>query len=138
MLEKMLEIIFNRLARKQIWHSLLRKLTLYWGIKELAETIYGWTDKDTVLKTLLNISDYHFNKNKSNFLLVSKEWMINEKFEFYGKHDFCEAKKCPVLSKIKEDAHFKMDCNISCKFSAKQFHEWLKENGYMIIKLRIA
>ena len=75
MIEKIIEIIFNKIAKKQQFHPILKKMTLYWRVHDLAETLYGWTDRDSVLKTLLNISDFFFKRTKSDFMLISKKYL---------------------------------------------------------------
>lgn len=47
----------------------------------------------------------------------------------YHKHEFCRDVRCPGLAGDK--------CNAPtafCPLTAKQFHEWLRDNGFEIIK----
>ena len=46
----------------------------------------------------------------------------------YKKYEFCKAFKCPAL----KDNLCRTDPEV-CVFSAKEFHHWLKENGFKIV-----
>ncbi len=46
----------------------------------------------------------------------------------YGKHEFCKSMNCPYLTPA-------TTCDIcGCFYTAKQFHHWLQENNFKIIK----
>jgi len=47
----------------------------------------------------------------------------------YKKYEFCKAIKCPAL----KDNLCLTDPEM-CMYSAKEFHQWLKENNFKIIK----
>ena len=47
----------------------------------------------------------------------------------YKKYEFCKTIKCPAL----KDNLCLTDPEV-CVFSAKEFHIWLKEQGFEIIK----
>jgi len=58
----------------------------------------------------------------------------------YKSRTFCNDVKCPVqmgLNSKKQDseesAKIKKECE-KCRFSARAFHHWLIENGYIIIR----
>ena len=46
----------------------------------------------------------------------------------YEKYEYCKDIDCPCIEYTKE-------CCISgCDYTAKDFHEWLKENNFKIVK----
>lgn len=47
----------------------------------------------------------------------------------YKKYEFCKAIKCIAL----KDNLCRTDPEM-CMYSAKEFHQWLKENNFKIIK----
>jgi hypothetical protein len=49
-------------------------------------------------------------------------------FMEYKKYEFCKAVKCPYLTSKCEVAE------ILCRYTAKDFHKWLKQNNFIIIK----
>lgn len=48
----------------------------------------------------------------------------------YQKYEFCKAVNCPV---IKNQSTCEIG-SIMCIRTAKEFHLWLKDNGYKIVK----
>lgn len=59
----------------------------------------------------------------------------------YKKREFCNDVKCPVqleLNKKEEGSeeyeNLRNNCKNDCKFSARDFHYWLIEKGYLIVK----
>lgn len=45
----------------------------------------------------------------------------------YQEYEFCKAKKCWK--------YFENKClDIGCQYTAKEYHKWLKENSFKIIK----
>jgi hypothetical protein len=59
----------------------------------------------------------------------------------YKKRTFCKAVKCPVQLKLnslqegtEEYEKVRKTCKKACKFSARDFHYWLMDNGYLIVK----
>ncbi|MEM2917975.1 MAG: hypothetical protein QXY62_00530 [Candidatus Altiarchaeota archaeon] len=62
-------------------------------------------------------------------------------FQEYRKREFCNSVKCPVqleLNKTKENSEeyekIRDECKTNCRFSARDFHYWLINHGYIIIK----
>lgn len=62
-------------------------------------------------------------------------------FREYKKREFCNSVKCPVqleLNTKKEGSEeyekIRQECKKNCRFSARDFHYWLIEKGYMIVK----
>ena len=54
----------------------------------------------------------------------------------YKKYEFCKAIKCMDYSYDYRDLSQKNKTCLAydCKYSAKRFHNWLQENGFIIIK----
>ena len=59
----------------------------------------------------------------------------------YKRREFCKDVKCPVqldLDAQKEgsEAHERIRkiCKTDCKYTTYQFHHWLIERGYLIVK----
>jgi hypothetical protein len=59
----------------------------------------------------------------------------------YRKREFCRDVRCPVqmeLNKLKEGSEayerIRKTCKESCKFTTWQFHHWLIDKGYLIVK----
>ena len=50
---------------------------------------------------------------------------------FYGKNEFCKSMSCSWLHPKEKTC---ADKEGNCAYSAKEFHKWLKENNYRIIK----
>jgi hypothetical protein len=62
-------------------------------------------------------------------------------FTEYKRREFCKDVKCPVqmeLTKLEEksEAHQKLrqTCVTACRYTTYQFHHWLIEKGYLILK----
>jgi len=62
-------------------------------------------------------------------------------FVDYKRREFCRDVKCPVqlkLDSLKEGSEeyekVRQTCRTSCKFTAWQFHHWLIEKGFLIVK----
>lgn len=58
----------------------------------------------------------------------------------YKSRTFCNDVKCPVQIELnsknadsKEFEKIKNECE-KCRFSAREFHHWLTEKGYIIIR----
>jgi hypothetical protein len=67
--------------------------------------------------------------------------MIPPGYEEYKKRTFCRDVKCPIqlkLNKLDEKSNEYQDvrkvCTNSCKFTTWQFHHWLINHGYLVIK----
>jgi hypothetical protein len=59
----------------------------------------------------------------------------------YKKREFCNDVKCSVQAELNSrkegsDGYEKLreTCSSGCKFTAWQFHHWLIEHGYSIVK----
>ena len=50
----------------------------------------------------------------------------------YKKYEFCKAVGCLALEKEKCQRS-----KFECAYTAKQFHKWLKTNGFIIIRKEI-
>lgn len=105
----------------------LRTLSEKTGIKfsVLAEIDAGraepWRhDKDLICSALgVYFQDHSFCQSKK------------EKSRGYQKHEFCKAVGCMGKSE-------KNKCNVDpkrCIHTAKEFHHWLKKNGFKILKV---
>ncbi len=67
--------------------------------------------------------------------------MSLEGFIEYKRREFCNDIKCLIqmeLNKLivgsEEYTSVKQTCNTQCKYTTWQFHHWLIEKGYLIIK----
>ena len=67
--------------------------------------------------------------------------MSLDKFVEYKRREFCWDVKCPVqvslnLEPEKSEAYEKIrrKCVDSCLFTTYQFHHWLIEKGYLIVR----
>ena len=62
-------------------------------------------------------------------------------FVEYRKREFCNDAKCPVqleLNKHKDEPEeyerVRQTCSKACRYTAWQFHHWLIDRGYLILK----
>lgn len=62
-------------------------------------------------------------------------------YEEYKKREFCRDVNCPVqlkLNALKEGSEeyerARSVCKKDCKFTTWQFHHWLIDNGYLIVR----
>jgi len=67
--------------------------------------------------------------------------MIPEGFTEYKRREFCKDVKCPVqmeLNKLAEASQVyeqtRQKCSSACLYTTWQFHHWLIEKGYLILK----
>jgi hypothetical protein len=67
--------------------------------------------------------------------------MSPEGFTEYKRREFCNDVKCPVqiqLNNLKdkpeEYERTRQTCSTACKYTTWQFHHWLIEKGYLILK----
>jgi len=67
--------------------------------------------------------------------------MSVEGFVEYKRREFCNDVKCPVqmeLNKLEvgseEYEGVRQTCRTNCIFTTWQFHHWLMEKGYLILK----
>jgi len=64
-----------------------------------------------------------------------------EGFIEYKRREFCNDVKCTVqmeLNKLEDGAteyeRVRQTCGTDCRYTAWQFHHWLMEKGYLILK----
>jgi hypothetical protein len=69
------------------------------------------------------------------------EIMSVQRFTEYKRREFCKDVKCPVqieLTVLKEGSEqyerVRLTCSSACRFTTWQFHHWLIEKGYLILK----
>jgi hypothetical protein len=67
--------------------------------------------------------------------------MSPEGFTEYKRREFCNDVKCPVqieLNNLKdkpeEHERIRQTCSTACKYTTWQFHHWLMEKGYLILR----
>jgi hypothetical protein len=61
----------------------------------------------------------------------------------YKRREFCNNINCPVQVKLnklvpgsEEYENIRRDCKTKCRFSTWDFHHWLIEKGYLIVRPR--
>ncbi|MCQ9206554.1 MAG: hypothetical protein NG740_01540 [Omnitrophica bacterium] len=59
----------------------------------------------------------------------------------YKRREFCKGVKCPVQLKLdaagqgsEEYEKIRAICKDSCKYTTYQFHHWLIDKGYLIVR----
>jgi hypothetical protein len=64
-----------------------------------------------------------------------------EGFTEYKRREFCNDIKCPVQTKLnrlaektEEYERVRKTCSTACVYTTWQFHHWLIEKGYLILK----
>jgi hypothetical protein len=69
--------------------------------------------------------------------------MIPEGYVEYKRREFCKDVKCPVQLELNSQTEGSGDyektrqkCSTACVFTTWQFHHWLIEKGYIIVKLK--
>ena len=67
--------------------------------------------------------------------------MVLEGFTEYKRREYCNDIKCPVqteLNKQKEKTEayelIRQKCSFGCLYTTYQFHHWLIEKGYLIVR----
>ena len=62
-------------------------------------------------------------------------------FVEYKRREFCNDVRCPVQMELnncrdrpEEYERIRQTCSIACKYTTWQFHHWLMEKGYLILK----
>ncbi len=67
--------------------------------------------------------------------------MISDYFTEYKRREFCKDVKCPVqmeLNKQTEQSEeyekIRRTCSTACRYTTYEFHHWLMEKGYLILK----
>ncbi|HUK85513.1 MAG TPA: hypothetical protein VLU95_06605 [Candidatus Acidoferrum sp.] len=70
--------------------------------------------------------------------------MTIEEYVEYKRREFCKDVKCKVqmeLNRLEEGStayeQARQKCSNACLFSTWQFHHWLIEKGYLIVKPRL-
>jgi hypothetical protein len=63
-------------------------------------------------------------------------------FTEYKSREFCNDVQCPVQMELnnprdkpEEYERIRETCRTSCRYTTWQFHHWLIEKGYLILKL---
>ena len=67
--------------------------------------------------------------------------MLNGEFIDYKRREFCKDIKCPnqielngMKGKTDEYEKVRRSCRTNCLFTTWQFHHWLIEKGYLIVR----
>ena len=67
--------------------------------------------------------------------------MSLEGFVEYKRREFCNGVKCPVqtelnrqMEKSEKYEQIRQTCSKACVFTTWQFHHWLMEKGYLILR----
>jgi hypothetical protein len=67
--------------------------------------------------------------------------MSLEGFAEYKRREFCKDVKCPVQMELnaqeENSAEYegtRRTCSTACRYTTWQFHHWLIEKGYLILK----
>jgi len=67
--------------------------------------------------------------------------MSLEGFVDYKRREFCNDVECPVqvkLNKLSEGSEeyeqIRKTCKTSCRYTTYEFHHWLIEKGYLIVR----
>jgi len=67
--------------------------------------------------------------------------MSKENFTEYKRREFCRDIKCPVQLELNKHAEKseayernRRTCQTACCYTTYQFHHWLIEKGYLILK----
>jgi hypothetical protein len=67
--------------------------------------------------------------------------MLPEGYVEYKRREFCKDVKCPVQTALNaqiegspEYEQTRQKCSQACLFTTWQFHHWLIEKGYLILK----
>jgi len=62
-------------------------------------------------------------------------------YEEYRKREFCRDVKCPVQNELnmleegsEEYERIRKACSESCRFTTWDFHHWLMDKGYLIVR----
>ena len=120
---KVLEIVYNALntAKDNLYRAKIEFRSL--STKEMNNE-YG--ESGLTCQEHLDIFQLEVDRLKQ-----CVEWLesLQEQPQIaYGKHEFCKSMNCPYLTPA-------TTCDIcGCFYTAKQFHHWLQENNFKIIK----
>ena len=67
--------------------------------------------------------------------------MLTKDYVEYKRRSFCKDEKCPTqikLNKLEEKTQeyetIRKTCRTNCLFTTWQFHRWLIEKGYLILR----
>lgn len=67
--------------------------------------------------------------------------MIPEGYVEYRRREFCRDVRCPVQMELMSHAEgspeyerVRRTCREACRYTAWQFHHWLIEHGYLIVR----
>ncbi|XES78432.1 MAG: hypothetical protein ACBZ72_06045 [Candidatus Bathyarchaeia archaeon] len=67
--------------------------------------------------------------------------MTLEGYSEYKRREFCNDVKCPVqmtLNALKDQPEtyelIRQTCSTACRYTTWQFHHWLIEKGYLIVR----
>ena len=67
--------------------------------------------------------------------------MLIEGYVDYQRREFCRGVKCPVQELLNEQEDgseqsekIRQICKENCLFTTHQFHKWLIEKGYLIVR----
>ncbi len=67
--------------------------------------------------------------------------MLPEGYAEYRKREFCRSVKCPIQLELdskepgsEEYEDVRRTCRTGCRHTAWEFHHWLMEKGYLIVK----
>ena len=67
--------------------------------------------------------------------------MSPEGFTEYKRREFCKDVKCPVQMELnsqeenlEEYEKLRRTCSTACQYTTYQFHHWLIEKGYLIVR----
>jgi len=59
----------------------------------------------------------------------------------YKRREFCKNVKCPVQMELdaqdegsEEYERIRQTCKINCRYTTYQFHHWLIDKGYLIVR----
>jgi len=82
------------------------------------------------------VKKWRGSKNLSVKKSVAKDaWDASrQNLQEYGKHEFCREIWCEHLYNLKTCA---VGQDMHCSFTAKEFHRWLLDNGYRVVKDRV-
>ena len=120
---KILEIILNALSAAE---DTLYDTKMEFKSLSTKEMTYEYGESGLTCQEHLDIFQLEVDRLKQ-----CVEWLesLQEQPQIaYGKHEFCKSMNCPYLTPA-------TTCDIcGCFYTAKQFHHWLQENNFKIIK----
>ena len=67
--------------------------------------------------------------------------MLIKGYVEYKRREFCKDVKCPVQSELdaqeegsEEYEKIRQICKVDCRYTTYQFHHWLIDKGYLIVR----